>query len=118
MWSSYLDEVTDIMGLKEGIDLVLAAATFMCCLYVMAAMSWWVYTLRRQFWRSPLAWFFFSIILAKAAIADWALVNVIAMLSEGKYPPIYTLRPRILIMLSIFIQIATTVALYRRRPRR
>lgn len=99
--------------MKEIIDISIAAATLMSCFFIVVSMLFWVYALRNEFLRSPIVWMFLSIFFAKIAIGDWAQVNLLAMW-EGNFPPFYTLRPRILLMISVIIQIVAIVVIWRR----
>lgn len=92
------------MGRTTNIEFVVALFTFFGALYVSVVMSIWVYILRKRL--TPLTWLFISIASAKAAICLWALSIIV---------DINPMPARILIMISVFIQIVVTIVMLRRR---
>lgn len=101
--------------MKATVDIAISAITLICALYIIVSMGWFICILRKRFINSPLTWVFLSIVIAKLAIADWAQTNLVRMIFNNQFPPMSTLRPRLLIMAAVVIQIVAIVIMWSRR---
>lgn len=85
-------------------DTVVPVITFVLCLFVIISMGGWLWLLRRN--KTPLWYFFGSIVFAKMAIASLAISWFFHA------PPIYA---RTLVLISVVIQSAVVIIYWRRR---